>query len=173
VSDRRTIIPEVLPPQRDLPPDLAALEQFARLLDEAVEIPGTGRKVGIDAVTGLLPGLGDAIGAAMSAWIIIGGLRHRVPARKIGRMILNVLVDTGLGAIPLVGDLFDAFYHQNVGNMRILLDHRQAGTPPRAWKEIGVIAVLVFFLLLSASLVVTIGMIVLILKIVASLGGGS
>ena len=173
VSDRRVIIPEVLPPEVDFPPDLLALKRLATLLDAAVEIPGLRRKVGLDAATGLVPVLGDFIGAVLSTWIIVGGLRHRVPARKIGRMILNVRIDAGLGSVPVVGDLFDALFHQNVGNMRIVLEHRAKDRPPRDWKEIGGIAVLVCLLLLSASLAVTIGMIVLILKVVSLLSAGA
>lgn len=173
MNDRTPIIPEVLPSEDDLPADLLAMERLARLLDQAVEIPGLRRKVGLDAATGLVPGLGDAVGAALSTWIIVGGLRHRVPARKIAKMILNVLVDMGLGALPVVGDLFDAFYHQNVGNMRILLDHRKKDRPPRSWKEIGAVATVVFLFLLSASLAVTIGVIVVIMKIAGWAAGGA
>lgn len=173
VAERKTIIPEVLPPEEDLPPDILALEQLARLLDEAIEIPGLRRRVGLDAITGLIPGVGDAIGAALSAWIIIGGLRHRVPARKIARMIVNVLLDLGLGAVPVLGDLFDAFFHQNTSNVTILLNHRRRDRPPRTWSEIGWIGALVFVLLLSASLAVTIGVVVLIIKLAAMLGGGA
>lgn len=173
VSDRRPIIPEVLPPQEDLPPDLLALEQLARLLDEAIEIPGIRRKVGLDAATGLIPGLGDAIGAVLSTWIIVGGLRHRLPAGKIFRMIANVLVDLGLGSVPVIGDLFDAFFHQNVSNVRIVLDHRRRDKPPRTWKQVGLIGLLVFLLLLAASLAVTFGMIILIVKIVSMFGGAA
>jgi hypothetical protein len=149
------------------------MQQVAKLLDEAIEIPGTGRKVGLDAAAGLLPGLGDAIGAALSTWIIVGGLRHRVPGRKIVRMILNVLIDTGLGTVPVVGDLFDAFYHQNTGNMRILLDHRNSDKPPRTWKEIRWIGVLIFLFLLTVSIGLTIGMIVLIVRLASMLAPGT
>jgi len=173
VSQRRTIIPEVLPPEEDLPPDLLALEQLARLLDEAVEIPGIRKKVGLDAMTGLVPGLGDAVGAALSAWIIIGGLRHRVPARKILRMIVNVLVDLGLGSVPVIGDVFDAFFHQNTSNVQILLHNRRRDESPRSWRQIGLIGALVFLLLLGASLGVTIGVVLLIVKLTTLLGGSA
>ena len=169
----KPIIPEVLSPEGDLPPDLVALKHLATILDEAIEIPGTGKKVGLDAATGLVPGLGDAVGAALSTWIIVGGLRHRVPPRKILRMIMNVLIDMGLGVVPVLGDLFDAFYHQNVGNMRILLDHRRPDKPPRTWKQIGVIGTLIFLLLLAVSIGVTVGTIVLILKVASFVSGGA
>lgn len=173
MGDRKAIIPEVLPPETDLPPDLLALTRLARLLDEAIEIPGIRRKVGLDAATGLIPGLGDAVAAILSTWIIVGGLRHRVPAGKIARMIANVLIDLGLGSVPVLGDVFDAFFHQNASNVRIVLDHRRKDKPPRTWKEIGLVAVVVLFLLLAASLAVTLGTIMLIAKVVGMLGAGA
>jgi len=173
VTDRKTIIPEVLPPEESLPQDLRALEQLAHLLDEAVEIPGLRKKVGLDAAAGLIPGLGDAIGAALSAWIILGGLRHRVPARKVLRMIVNVLVDLGLGSVPVVGDLFDAFFHQNVSNVQIVLQHRRRDKPPRSMREVSLIGLIVFLLLLAASLAVTAAVIVAIVKIAALFSTGA
>lgn len=169
VSDQ-PIIPEVLPPETDLPPELEALDHLAKLLDEAIEIPGTGKRIGLDPVAGLVPGLGDAIGAALSTWIIMGGLRHRVPARKIGRMIVNVLLDAGLGTIPLLGDVFDALFHQNVSNVKILLDHRRSDKPPRSLREVMAIGVAIFLVLLTISLGSTILMIWLLLKLAAALG---
>lgn len=167
----RPIIPEVLPPETELPPELEALNRLARLLDEAIEIPGTGKRVGLDPIAGLLPGVGDAIGAALSTWIIVGALRHRVPAGKICRMIVNVLIDTGLGTIPFVGDLFDALFHQNVSNMKVLLDHRRSEKPPRSLREVAAIGILIFLALLGISLGSTILMIWMVLKLVAALGG--
>ena len=165
----RPIIPEVLPPETDLPPELEALDQLAKLLDEAIEIPGTGKKIGLDPIAGLVPGVGDAIGAALSTWIIMGGLRHRVPARKIGRMIVNVLIDAGLGTIPLLGDLFDALFHQNVSNVKILLDHRRSDKPPRSLREVAVIGIAIFLVLLAIRLGSTILMIWGLLELASTL----
>jgi hypothetical protein len=132
----RVIIPEVLPPERPLSADLEALKNIARLLDEAVSIPGTRRRIGLDAALGVIPWLGDIVGALMSAWILAGAVRHRVPRRKLGRMVMNILVDLVLGSVPVAGDLFDALFPQNVNNVKLLLDHRDASRPPRSTKEI-------------------------------------
>jgi hypothetical protein len=74
-------IPEVIEPDEKLPADLVALRKFAFYMDEAFTIPGTRIRLGVDALLGLMPGVGDIIGAMLSTWIIAGALRHRVPAR--------------------------------------------------------------------------------------------
>jgi len=132
----RVIIPEVVPPELPLSADLQALKQMARLLDEAVTIPGTRRRIGLDAALGVVPWLGDVVGALMSAWILAGAVRHRVPKRKLGKMVMNILVDLVIGAIPVAGDVFDALFPQNVSNVKLLLDHRDATRPPRRTREI-------------------------------------
>lgn len=136
----RVIIPEVLPPERPLSADLETLRQVARILDEAVAIPGTRRRVGLDAALGVIPWVGDIAGALMSAWIVAGAVRHRVPKRKIARMLMNVLIDLVIGAIPVAGDVFDALFPQNVNNVKLLLDHRDASQPPRSLREIALVA---------------------------------
>ena len=156
VADR-VIIPEVLPPERPLTPDLEALRRVAVLLDEAVAIPGTRRRVGLDAALGLVPWLGDLAGAAMGAWILAGALRHRVPKRKIGRMVANVLVDLVIGAIPVAGDIFDALFPQNVGNVKILLEHRDATRPPRSYREIGLVITGIVVIVMGTGLAAVAG----------------
>ncbi len=159
MPEEKVYIPEVLEPDEKLPPDLLALRRFAILMDEAVRIPGTKRRVGLDAGIGLIPGVGDLIAGLMSAWIIAGALRHRVPASKIMRMVFNVLLDILLGAIPFIGDFFDFVFEQNVMNMRILMQHRNRKHPPRSTGEIAltmtVIALVIvgFALTIAAALV--------------------
>lgn len=156
VADK-VIIPEVLSPERPLTPDLETLRRVAVLLDEAVAIPGTRRRVGLDAALGLVPWLGDLAGAAMSAWILAGALRHRVPKRKIGLMVANVLVDLVVGAIPVVGDVFDALFKQNVGNVKLLLEHRDTSRPPRSYGEIGLAVTGIVVVVMATSLAAILG----------------
>jgi hypothetical protein len=122
-------------------------------MDEAVAIPGTRKRVGIDAAVGLIPGVGDLIGGLMSAVIVVAALRHRVPARKIGRMLVNILIDVTLGEIPIVGDVFDFLFEENMMNMRILMTYRDRRRPPRTTRDIAVAATLIggFILLLSLA----------------------
>jgi hypothetical protein len=102
---------------------VARITMLANLLDNAFLIPGTNRRIGLDAIIGLLPGIGDAISTALSSYIIWEARQLGLPRWKIARMIGNVALDTVVGAIPLAGDLFDAAYKSNMRNLRIILDH--------------------------------------------------
>ena len=102
---------------------LERLDFLATLLDSAVLIPGTKIRFGADAVIGLVPGIGDAITTALSAWIVYEAHRLGVPRHLLMRMIGNVAVDGLVGAVPLVGDLFDVMWRANKRNMRLLRQH--------------------------------------------------
>lgn len=133
----KVIIPEVIEPDEKLPRDLVALRRFAYFMDEAVGIPGTSRRIGLDAALGFIPGVGDAAGAILSTWIIIGALRHRVPLVHVVRMTVNVLLDLAIGEIPIFGDIFDIAFEENVMNMKMLLRYRDRSQPPRSFAAIG------------------------------------
>lgn len=148
-------IPEVIEPDEVLPRDLLALRRFARLMDGAFEVPGTRARFGLDALLGLIPGIGDAIGALMSTWILAGALRHRVPALVLLRMTGNIVIDLLLGSIPVAGDLFDFLFEQNAKNIRLLEAHRDRRRPPRSVAGILlVIGAIVFAILLIAVAVI-------------------
>ena len=113
---------------------LARIALLAKLMDSAFVIPGLNRRVGFDAVLGLVPGVGDAISAALASYIIWEARQLGLPRWKIARMIGNVAVDTALGSIPLAGDVFDVFFRANERNLRIIHDH--LGTLKRGPKVI-------------------------------------
>ncbi len=146
----KPIIPEVVEPDEALPMDLVALRRFAYLMDEAVAIPGTRRRIGVDAAVGLIPAVGDIIGGLLSAWIVVAAVRHRVSASKVIRMLFNILLDVGIGTIPLIGDFFDFLFEENVMNLQLLMKHRNRRLPPRSPREmvgfavaiIGIVALL-------------------------------
>ena len=154
MARQRAIIPEVIEPDAKLPPDLAALRKFAYLMDEAVAVPGTGRRVGLDAGLGLIPGVGDAIAALLSGWIVIGALRHRVPLLKVIRMMFNILIDLIIGEIPIAGDIFDFLFEENVMNLKLLLRYRDRSQPPRSIAAIAGSVVSVFLVIMAANVVV-------------------
>jgi hypothetical protein len=106
-------------------PDAAAagLESarvLGRLLDDAIPIPGTSWRIGIDPLLGLVPGIGDALGAILSAWILVVAARLGVPATVLARMGVNVAVDAIVGVIPFFGDLADFGMKPNRRNLRLL-----------------------------------------------------
>ena len=156
-------IPDVLEPDEKLPRDLVALRRFAYLMDEAFTIKGLPFKIGLDALIGLIPGVGDVIGGLMSTWIVIGALRHRVPARIIMRMLFNIAVDLIFGAVPVAGDLFDFLYEENMKNMRLLEKHRDRRRPPRSMAAIAFVATLIvlFVIAMAVGLVLALTLFVL------------
>lgn len=110
------------------------LVRFVFLLDEAVRVPGTRWRVGLDPILGLLPGGGDALGALLSAGVVLLAARHGVPRIALARMVFNVGVDAVIGAIPLIGDLFDFAWKANTRNLRLLEAHESAGRRP-GWRD--------------------------------------
>lgn len=99
------------------------LQTVANLLDSAFAIPGTSQRVGIDAVIGLIPGVGDILTTLLSTYIIWEARNLGVSRFVLGRMLANLGVHAIVGSVPLVGDLFDAFFRVNQRNMRILRSH--------------------------------------------------
>jgi hypothetical protein len=90
------------------------------VLDEAIRIPGTNIRVGLDALLGLLPGGGDVAAGVFSGIIILQAARAGVPTPVLGRMLGNVLLDVVVGSIPLLGDVFDVAWRANSRNVRLL-----------------------------------------------------
>ena len=145
-------VPEVIEPDEKLPSDLVRLRRFADLMDRAVAIPGTRQTIGLDAAAGLIPGVGDMVTGAMSAWIIISAVRHRVPLPKIFRMLWNLIIDIILGAVPVVGDVFDILHKQNLMNMRLLMESRNRRLPPRRGADMVAAAILVLIVVMTIAL---------------------
>jgi Domain of unknown function (DUF4112) len=122
------------------------VEQLADLLDNAIRIPGTPWRIGLDPLLGLIPGLGDAIGAAASSWILIEAARFGVSPAVLLRMLYNIAIDTVVGAVPGPGDLFDFVWKSDAKNVALLRRHLdQPGETRRASRRllIGVIVALV------------------------------
>jgi hypothetical protein len=96
------------------------LHGLARMLDSAFVVPGTNFRFGLDAIIGLIPGVGDLIGAGLSGFILVEAARIGIPKSVMLRMGWNVAVETVVGAVPFAGDLFDAAYKANNRNIRLL-----------------------------------------------------
>ena len=97
-----------------------SLDQLSYWMDGLFRVPGTGWRVGLDALVGLIPGVGDFATTAVSFYILAAGVRYRVPKATLLRMAANVGVDYLLGAVPVLGDLFDAAWKSNQMNVELL-----------------------------------------------------
>jgi hypothetical protein len=130
------------------------LELVAWLLDDSIRIPILGRRIGLDSLMGLIPGVGDAVGGLLSTYVLIEGLRLGASKATLARMIGNVAIEVIVGFVPLIGDLFDMGWKSNVRNVKLLRDY--AETPGKSARSnlLVVIGVVVF---LVAAAVVTVG----------------
>jgi hypothetical protein len=100
-------------------------EKLVRFLDDGVRVPGTEFRFGADGIIGLIfPGFGDFITGTGSGALLFLALRERVPTVVIGRMVFNILLDTLLGSIPVVGDVFDIFWKSNRKNLDLIERYR-------------------------------------------------
>ncbi len=117
-NERRVVTGELL--DADKESELQAIEQLARWLDSRFEIPGLPIRFGLDALLGLIPGLGDTVTSVVSLYLLQSAVRQGVSRATIARMALNILVDYVLGAVPILGDLFDVYWKSNSRNAALL-----------------------------------------------------
>jgi hypothetical protein len=99
------------------------VEALERLLEGLVEIPVLRRKVGLDAIVGLVPVAGDLITATMGLYLVWEARNLGMSRWQLARMLGNVGIDSLVGAVPLAGDLFDLLYRSNTRNLRIIRKH--------------------------------------------------
>jgi hypothetical protein len=132
------------------------------LLDNAIPIPGTNWKIGLDPIIGLIPGVGDVAGAVLSGYIVLEAVRAEVPSFTLARMLVNVGVDTLLGAVPALGDVFDAAWKSNTMNVALLERHLAAtgSAPPKRRNVIGVMTLALIALVLIVGAGVALGIFV-------------
>jgi hypothetical protein len=136
--------PEVIPPGAPLPQRRdPVIDAIAHIMDGLIPI---GRwRIGLDSLIGVIPGLGDIIGAAIGMVIVLRAVQAGIPRIAIAHMMTNIAIDTLVGAIPLVGDAFDFIYKSNTKNMRIYeeaLERRPGATAGHWW----------FFIVLFAAI---------------------
>ena len=99
------------------------LRRLSQLLDNAIPIPGTSYRIGIDPILGLLPGGGDTMAGALGAYIVVEAARMGLPRKVVGQMVGNLVFDSVIGTIPVLGDLFDVGWKANVRNIALLEKH--------------------------------------------------
>jgi Domain of unknown function (DUF4112) len=99
------------------------IEGLERLLEGLIDVPVLGRKVGLDAILGLVPVAGDAVAAVMGLYLVWEARNLGMPKWQLWRMAGNVGFDTLIGAVPVAGDLFDFLYRSNSRNLKIVRKH--------------------------------------------------
>ena len=102
---------------------LARLEALAKLMDGAFTIPGTSIRMGLDGIIGLVPIAGDLVSGLISSYLIWEARQLGASRWVLGRMMVNTLIDTTIGAIPIAGDAFDVLFRANMKNMALLRRH--------------------------------------------------
>lgn len=108
---------------------LNRIRKLSRLMDTAIRIPGINFRIGLDPIIGLIPGAGDLINTAFSAYLIYLATRFNLPRNILGWMVFNITLEAILGTVPLIGDIFDAFYKSNIRNLKLLEEYLQADEP--------------------------------------------
>ena len=102
---------------------LQRLRSLSYWLDNAVVIPGTRYRIGLDPIIGLIPGGGDTAGLLLSSYVVLEAARLGASKSILSQMAFNIVLETIAGTVPLVGDVFDATWKSNARNMRLLEDH--------------------------------------------------
>ena len=109
---------------------LDLLRRWAVLLDSRFRVPGTSIRFGLDALIGLVPGIGDLSAPVFAAFLLATGFRMRLPAVVQARMVLNAALDMFLGLVPLLGDIADIAWKANLRNMALLERYARPGVRP-------------------------------------------
>jgi hypothetical protein len=141
------------------------LRRLSYLLDNSIPIPGTPFRIGVDSIIGLIPGVGDLVGGAFSLYIILEAARLGVPRSLIARMGWNVAIDVLVGAVPLLGDLFDAGWKANLRNLALVERHvHLPEESARASRRFMMLLVVLVLLLLAGAGALTLILIKLLLS---------
>lgn len=109
-----------LHPEEQRARSLSRISRVASLLDARFAVPGTRFRIGVDGLVGLLPGVGDTIGTLLSLYLLAEGWRLEVRRLTLLKMLGNVALDTVVGTIPLLGDVFDIAWKANLRNARLI-----------------------------------------------------
>ncbi len=129
--------PEIIPPRQPIRGALTdeKLDRLAGWLDDGLLIPGTGIHFGLDPIIGLLPGFGDAIGGLLSFVFVFAGWQRGLPKVTLLRMVVNIVIDSLGGTLPIFGDLFDFYWKSNRMNYKLLRRHSLAPHADHSWRD--------------------------------------
>lgn len=113
--------------QNSSPPQLQGLDNFSKLLDSQFRIPGTKTTFGIDFIIGLVPYAGDLISFLFSGGLVLTMAKHGASGQVLAKMLFNIVLDTVVGSVPLLGDIFDLYFKSNRRNYNLLKEHYGEG----------------------------------------------
>ncbi len=144
--------------QRTASPELVWVETFTQLLDTKFRIPGTNVRFGGDFLMGLVPGLGDVLSMGFSGLLILTMAKNGASLKLVIRMLLNVVLDTVVGSVPVLGNLFDLVFKANTRNLILMREYYVAGKHQGSvWPIVAVVAAT-----LGVLLVITCGLLFLL-----------
>jgi hypothetical protein len=127
-------------------------EKLVRFLDDGIRVPGTDFRFGLDAIIGFfLPGVGDFATGAGAMSLLVLAIRERVPTVVIGRMVVNIGIDTLLGTVPMVGDLFDLFFKANRKNLELIEKYRDDPEAEPSFGDYALVAAGALLILISIA----------------------
>ena len=136
---------------------LDALRRWAVLLDSAFRVPGTTIRFGLDAIIGLVPGVGDISTPAFAALLLLQAVRMRLPLVVQARMVLNAALDMLIGIVPILGDLVDIGWKANLRNLALLERHANPGIPPARADYLFVTICIALLVLIAVAPVLLLG----------------
>ena len=149
-------------PQQKRPPEgLRGLNRLAKLMDAQFRIPGTNIRFGMDGLIGLVPGVGDFASFLISSYLVSMAVNKGASGFVLARMIFNIVLDALVGAIPILGDIFDVAFKANQRNIKLLQEHYTEGRHQGSAKKVIIPVVIVV-------LAVMVGLVWLVVKIIAS-----
>lgn len=135
--------------------DFRRRHRLSWLLDNSIRLPG-GFRIGLDAIIGLVPGFGDMLGGVLSSLILYQAYRRNIPKMVLARMVINVLIDTAIGAIPIVGDIFDFWWKANLRNARLIDSYEREPKTVYRRSALATIAFVIAVIALVALIIVAV-----------------
>lgn len=128
-------------------------EKLVRVLDDGIRIPGTDIRFGLDGILGMiLPGAGDLVTGTGSLSLLFLALKHRVPTVVIGRMVVNIALDTLFGAVPILGDVFDFFWKANRKNLDLIEKYKDDPEAKPSTADYALVGLGIVLILISIAL---------------------
>jgi Domain of unknown function (DUF4112) len=125
-------------------------------MDSAIGIPGTKFRIGLDPIIGLLPGGGDTAGLILSSYIVLEAARMGASKSTLSTMALNILLETAVGTVPVVGDIFDVTWKSNIRNIELLEEHLNVPRPVAQNRWFAILLIAGLALAVIASVVMSV-----------------